>query len=292
MKSDILIELEVETMAEIMFKIFSKGLNLDLEHLPFNEFSLKVVPKKSFIESEKARIYKSRPDIFSKLSKAEAIKVLDKVTKDTCDQNIVKVKIVDKDIFVESKRLDFIMRADTYILNNNTNIQIDIENFDKENKWLSFLDISKGGDGKIEKIDDFTEDLSEYLKETRLDILSMLAYLQLPSSISNTKVDSKVVLNDKPKKKKSNKKNNKTYIYKKRYKVELDDIEKVIALDKDYIKRAYERKTAQWQAKGHWRTYSNGKKVWIKPTIKRSKTSAKENLSLATREYKISRADL
>lgn len=36
-------------------------------------------------------------------------------------------------------------------------------------------------------------------------------------------------------------------------------------------KRSYERKIENWTARGHWRTYKSGKKIWIEPQNRKAK---------------------
>lgn len=43
--------------------------------------------------------------------------------------------------------------------------------------------------------------------------------------------------------------------------------------------RKYERHTDKWGVLGHWRTYKNGKKVWIKPFEKGPKRKEKKENS-------------
>lgn len=48
-------------------------------------------------------------------------------------------------------------------------------------------------------------------------------------------------------------------------------------LNNNPIKRSYIRRTESWKVKGFWRTYKNGKKVWIKPSVRGEKDKKAES---------------
>lgn len=45
---------------------------------------------------------------------------------------------------------------------------------------------------------------------------------------------------------------------------------------KNEEKRSYERKIENWTARGHWRTYKSGKKIWIAPQNRKAKDAVSD----------------
>lgn len=108
-------------------------------------------------------------------------------------------------------------------------------------------------------------------------IVGVIEYLNAPSkAIVSRDVKEPVASNGK-KSKKSKNKNKKTYIYKRYYVV--DNIE-------TNSNRKYERHTESWTSRGHWRTYKNGKRVWIKEQVR-----GRGKNKVQTKEYKINKLD-
>ena len=117
-------------------------------------------------------------------------------------------------------------------------------------------------------------------------VVGTLIYLQIPNKINSIKKTSKLqVVSNKSKKKAKQQK--KTYLYKTTHHIDNIDIDNEIAKT-----RSYNRKNSEWVSRGHWRTFPSGRKIWVKESIKRSKTNITNATNNDTsKNYKITRID-
>jgi hypothetical protein len=198
--------------------------------------------------------------------------------------------------------VDFKIIANDSIINCETDVKCQIDEFNKFKS--SELYFSGHSPAEIEYMRLTQPEIFKHNEESLKDmeaniryisdiVLNILSYLNLPSTIENTKVKENAIIKHKKNKNGKKKKGtNKSYIYKKQYIIERHDIDKVITLDGDYIKKVYQRRVSEWGVRGHWRTYADGKKVWIKSHTKKSKTPVLEPTINKNKEYKITRVDL
>jgi hypothetical protein len=281
MKNNVVIELEQHTLMKIIDSFKDKKICLDLEHVPFNEYTIKYSYGKDFEKSEIKRLIREG------VSKERA-KILIKESLDiTFNTLSINVKIKGNKIIVDNHQMHMESEAHSNILDSDSTLNTYLI----KRKEVSELYLSSFTPLEFKDLGNLSEDEKSEITINNIQAIAVLAYLQLPSASSICNVDSKIVLNDKRKKNKKKGNNNKTYIYKKTYFINYENIDKVFELDKEHIRRNYQRKTSQWQVRGHWRTYANGKRIWIKPTTKRSRKCIENNVN-PVKEYKISRVDL
>lgn len=281
-KEDIVIE--ISEKAVDMLSNLSFEYELDLNHLSFNEFVIRNDFKadNSMFEAAKKDIMEKHRDIAYNFSEKEISSIIKSIMKDMTSGLNTHVKIIDKRLEIRSDSADFDLTFKDYIV---------------PTEWMN-SDICN-----IELVN-MSDNLTSIIKENveyqkpillvALQVIGLLIYLQLPNKIQSIEKTSRLEVVNKFNKKKS-KNSKKIYLYKTTYKINDKDI------DVDFAKynsdtRSYTRKVEEWATRGHWRTLKDGRKIWIKECIKKSKVQVnnpinnpKENVS---NNYKITKVDI
>lgn len=269
MKENITIELTKQSMQDL--RNLGGEAVIDLQHLPFKSFEFQLpiegYSKEEVFESlENSYLFKG----MGKAEKKEHIKsVLAMMDKDDI---FLKASINDKEVRVEDAGWYIKATANDWIVDTREDPKVCWKDLDLKGKSEKAQELVSSDEGFVESC----------VMNLRL-ALGIIAFLQSDKK-DDVRVETKTIVEEKKKKNKSkSKRNNKTYIYNKRYVFKDDDTKDLITHH-----RPYERKTEQWLSRGHWRHYKSGKKVWIAETVKKAKNTVSSPLK---KEYKITKVD-
>lgn len=272
-KEDIIIEMNEESISKISKLYYD--YELDLKHVAFKKFTIKSdLGKKDDVEKSLDNSIEKYKHILSGLSKKEIDRVIKSFKKEMISGMYISVQITDTTVKIRSQIADFDLIFKDYIVSPG-----ELPNNIFE---LQFVNMS---DMRALKINE-DEKLMLGIWTIITQVVGTLIYLQIPNKVNNTKKTSKLqVVGSKSKKKAKQQK--KTYLYKTTYHIDDMDIDNEIAKT-----RSYNRKTSEWVSRGHWRTLPNGRKIWVKESIKRSKTNITNATNNDTsKNYKITRVD-
>lgn len=261
--NDIVLEV-ANTQIEDDLISLGKKCDVDLYHLPFSKFTIKIYEdekcKKSMLNYlADTRLNKilnedKKIDAFQKIALKneiiENLKIELKKVNTNFGIRLIDVEIKDNIIFIDYNQL---FKA---------KISFNKMVFNSESRDLEML-----AEMSTEH-DDATEKQMQILgSNTIAFIFGLFAFM----SVTKTKIKptSKKINNIKKKttkNKKNNKKNNKKYIYNYRIDSNFLDTNEVInsnsnSNNKKDSKREYHLDS--WYRRGHWRTYKSGKRVWI-----------------------------
>ncbi|MBQ8998168.1 MAG: hypothetical protein IJ086_05695 [Clostridium sp.] len=272
-KENIVIEIGENIIQEI--SKLNYEYSLDLNYLSFNDF---VIHKDFKVDSSTiesiTRVSHQYRNLVPHLSNKEIDALIKTITKDMSSGINTHVKRVDKTLEIRSDSIDFDLTFNDYI--------VPAEWMLSENYSLELVNAS-------EKVSSLVKENVDYQKSillTALEVVGLLIYLQLPNEVKNIQKSSKLEVSSKSNKKKSNSKK-KIYLYKTTYRIIDVDLEKYCSNT-----RNYNRKIDEWAARGHWRTLKDGRKIWIKECIKRSKTPVNNPNGNTSYNYKITKADI
>ena len=278
-KEDIIIELGSNLVNELLSICFEH--QLDLEHLSFNSFLLKTVLENDENEtnSQIDLVVEQYRHLVKDLGDDFVNSIVEDIKKEMSSGVSISVQVEDKTIHVRSNVSDFDLTFNDYIVNPD---------------WMTTdsynLDLVNTSD-RLKGFIDNDDKAKEAIAMVMFQVLGVLIYLQLPSKEAEIKKTTNLQVQTKGNSKKgksSNKK--KTYIYKTTYRI--DDIK---VNQENSNNRTYKRKVEQWVARGHWRTLKDGRTIWIKESVRKSKLPiefVEANESDTSKHYKISRVDL
>lgn len=271
MKENVNITVEIDYDVFGTVTEFNRKNNIDkvdFNHLPFKNFNCMVITKLDDEDED--------PDVDFVLG----------MLKDVPSNKREKILKEYKQRLLETKeeRLDMSISIKDLILNIKCEGIAEIEIKFNENsvcmsqtidKNVSYLksriltptleELVKNSTKEKERYDDF-------LCSTVVNTLELLAYMSsdkkvdIPRERLFTKTSDNMTKSIS--KKKKGKKKSISLIRNINYTVLKED---VIRNTNEYSKREYNRQTDKWFTKGFWRTYKSGKKVWIKPCIKKSR---------------------
>ena len=279
-KEDIVIELSDKVMNNISKVCFN--YNLDLEHIPFSKFKIREVHEnidEYFEDSiiDKCREISENQGYLSKLGESKFNEII-KSVKDMVSAGIeTSVEIVGRTIHIDSEigKISLTFNEGVKNLNITKELCYTIEYSSNAKRFEQYVRESDEGRTQIAR--------------TMLSVIGVLTYLQIPNKSKEVLKTSRIDVENKkskPKKKKPSKQS-KTYIYKTTY--HINDIADNVDLEE---RRGYERKIEEWTARGHWRTLRDGRKIWIKESVRKSKIPVSNNAENVSKEYKITKVDL
>ncbi len=280
---DIVIEVEAAVDAGIEEELINLGAkcDADLEHLPFKEFQINIIPNKELekqIEQEliqeevdrRLAILPYSPSMTERTQIFNEVRSRIRAGKNRMNKLLTSIEI---EFTKEGLKLksEFCYSAELVINKKKFNMQ------DED------LDI------KIKDIELFREGSEEAALHELQDnvwlIFGILAFMQTTKEeVKSTRVKREPSVrssnNNKKKSSSKKKKSNKTYLYNKVYKLNKDTLTrattKVAAEEgiKD-SKRTYH--VASWYVRGHWRHYKNGKDIWIEAQFRHPQKEVKED---------------
>lgn len=278
-KEDIVIELTDEVMFELSKLCFD--YELDLAHLPFKTFKVKKVYKdvdKYFDENYNSNVLKKCRELAEEngsMSDASFNRIINNIKKSILSGVLTSVEIIDKTFYIQSEVGDVRLTFKDYVLPAN---------------WMYTDSYSVHYSNENTEVKEYlnnNDDGLEAILRSVLEVVGVLIYLQMPNKTREVQKRTNLQIEGKSNKKKSSSKK-KVYLYKTTYYIDGIDIE---CETKDT--RNYNRKTDQWISRGHWRTLRNGRKIWIKESVKKSKVPVvKTENSNTSKEYKITKVDL
>ena len=290
---DIVIEVEAALDAGIEDELIKLGekCDVDLDHVPFKEFKVNVVPTKELwkkmendlvTESVERRIATLPyvPDMLERTKIFNEVKEKLKAGKERENDALtsLEVEFTDYGLNLKSK------------YSYNAEILINKRKFNVLDKDLN-MDVGKVDLHELAVNGDRKEIVKEMEENISL-IFGILAFMQ------TTKEEVKFTrVKREPSNKSGNinktskkKKNNKTYLYNKVYKLNKDTLTRATskAAAEEGIKdskRTYH--VASWYVRGHWRHYKNGKDIWIEAQFRHPQKELKEDSK--QKIYKITR---
>lgn len=285
---DIIIEIEASVDVGVEDELIELGskCDVDIEHLPFKEFQVNIIPTKELekkiehdlIEEEMEK----RIALFPQITMTERIEMYDSIrskiskSKDKMNKLLTSIEIefLENIIKIQS---EYCYKAELIV------------NKKQFNMTDEDLDI------RIKNIELFRQEnedavLKELQDNTSL-IFGILAFMKVSKEIvKSTRVKREPVSkkSSSSNKKKSSKKK-KTYLYNKIYKLNKDSLSSATkkAAEAEGIaegKREYH--ISSWYQRGHWRNYKSGKKIWIEAQFKHPKNLKKEDTG---KTYKITK---
>lgn len=283
-KQEVRIELTPKTYMELQ-DLGCRAV-IDLEDIPFREFTLELPPAEGDITMEEVEAYYEKHlDTFGAICKTEKEKkeflkgIMSSMTSNK----------IDIDVTVEDNRIT-ISDGDTWTL------KLDIKSHKMDLSKVTRLDEvvdnieMYSSKYEIQKNFGVSQELTESLLSNMYVTLGTIAFIQ-SDKIDIVRTTSKIdIESNKKKGKKSSKKPVKTYIYKRRYVLDDESIFKTKEAKEDKTiegTRLYERKTQSWFSSGYWRTSKNGVIHWVSKSIKK----AKDTVSEVVREYKITKTE-
>lgn len=271
MKDNVNITVEIDYDVFSTVTEFNRKNNIDkvdFNHLPFKNFNCVIITR---IEDE------DELDVDFMLDKLKNVP--------SSKREIILKEYKKRALETKEERLDIAVTIKDLVLNIKCKdiTEIEIE-FNQENICISntaeestvclrsriliptLEELVKNSISEKKKYDDF-------LYTTVANVLQLLAYMgsdkkvDIPKERLFTKTSDNMT-KAKSKKKKGKKNNKVSLIRNINYSISKED---VIRNTTEYSKREYNRQTDKWFTKGFWRTYKSGKKVWIKPCIKKSR---------------------
>lgn len=285
---DIIIEIEASVDVGVEDELIELGskCDVDIEHLPFKEFQVNIIPTKELekkiehdlIEEEMEK----RIALFPQITMTERIEMYDSIrskiskSKDKMNKLLssIEIKFLENIIKIQSEycyKAELIVNKKQFnMTDEDLDIRIkNIELFRQENEDAVLKELQDNA-SLVFGILAFMKASKEIVKSTRVK----REPVSKKSSSSN--------------KKKSSKKK-KTYLYNKIYKLNKDSLSSATkkAAEAEGItegKREYH--ISSWYQRGHWRNYKSGKKIWIEAQFKHPKNLKKED---AGKTYKITK---
>lgn len=284
---DIILEIDFDIGNTIEIELIKLGgkCDVDLDHTPFKEFSVRLTPTKECYNDlikETAKRYAKRYINEHNLN-IDALKHLELINdfeKELKSKTIDFNREIDVEFNDKGMRLtQYDFHADILINKRKFNMLDDDLEFKIEIKYYENPDSSLFN-YSLEK---------EIFNNTRL-VFGICAFLQ--TSKVEVPYTKKVNLNNHHKKssKKKNKGNKKTYLYNKVYKINKNTLEDATSLASNIPSSERGKRTyhiSSWYQRGHWRTYKNGKSVWIEAQFKHPRNISKEDDTKKT--YKITK---
>lgn len=279
---DIVIEVEAAVDAGIEEELISLGAkcDADLEHLPFKEFQINIIPNKDLekqIEQEliqeevdrRLAILPYSPSMTERTQIFNEVRSRIRAGKNRMNKLLTSIEIEFTEEGLKLKS-EFCYTAELVINKKKFNMQ------DED------LDI------KIKDIELFREGSEEAALHELQDnvwlIFGILAFMQTTKEeVKSTRVKREPSIkksSNNNKKKTNKKKNNKTYIYNKVYKLNKNTLVGATrkAAEEEGIKdskRTYH--VASWYVRGHWRHYKNGNDIWIEAQFRHPQKDVKED---------------
>lgn len=257
---------EDDVKAIAAFNLKNNLTKLDLKHLPFNKFRLEYQPKEEEDKEQEYKRLRERARAIG-ISEDNIDKVIEKWNSETkvivsevlISRNIIEVKA--KSLFVAEMKFE---SSDACI----NDVFQDAKGFKYKVDSQQMKNIIESD--PLEK-----ESFIEFMLFNFADVLRILIYITSDKKINikaselyNVKCNIEKVQKRKKKNGKKAKGSNMTLI--KNYIYEMPMAKTLENMNK-HTPRQYERQTKEWFTKGHWRTYRNGKRVWIKPTVKKGR---------------------
>lgn len=282
---DIVLEIDfnAEHLVEKELVMLGNKCDVDLDHTPFKEFSIHLIPTKEHrneLIKEMAKRYankyvKDNNLQIDALKHLEVIKEFEKnINNSNTDDNFlseIDAEFTDKGLHLTQHDYDANILINKRKFNmSDSGLKFEIEVAYHENPDSSLFNYS------LEK---------EIYNNVRL-VFGICAFLQTSKvEVPHTK---KANFNTSNKNTKKKKRNKKTYLYNKIYKINENTLKDTLhspSVSSAKGKRQYH--LSSWYQRGHWRTYKNGKKVWIEAQFKhpRNISEKKEN----TKTYKITK---
>lgn len=267
--NNIIIELDNTTY--IKMQELSCNTVIDLQHLPFTNFTLKIKEFKNISDKQKEDVKEMIKETFKENYKNDIAfnsftqdkknykKFIEKVTKEYLNkETIIDVNISENKIF----KLD---HKDCLI---EGKLKYDFYDERLEDSW-EVIELRGKNDElncilQQEENDEFLNRFLSYIRVS-LGVFAHLQNLKRENKTAKTRVVRNLKNNKKSKK-------NKVYITNTVYYIDSKDIEIQDA------NRNYTRKTNSWFTRGHWRHYKNGHKVWISSIVKKAKNKIEEDI--------------
>lgn len=259
MSTDIKVISDFNTIKKIDDILISKGLvSLDLEHLPFYEFDYVTQVKTNDLDV--AGLRKSFTHVPEKIFN----EVIQKMQANSREEYTCNIKIDGKMITLNDGVIELVVELiDTRLVIDYCDGNISECIKDVEMNYIS-KSLIKSGSEQMEGITSTVEDVT---LRRFLEIISFLIYTQLPKEYKEIiSINPKKEVKSVPLKKKKHGKKV-AYISNIIYKPVINE-----ARFKEHLEaRSYTRHTESWYQRGFWRTYKSGKRVWVKPTVKKAK---------------------
>lgn len=277
---DIVIEVEAAVDVGIEDELIKLGTkcDVDMDHLPFREFQVNIVPNKELekqIENEliteevdkRVAMLPYPPSMTERTELFNEIKKRIRAGKNKMNKLLTSVEIefTENGMKLES---EYCYKAELVI----------------NKKKFNMLD--KDLDIKIKDIELFRSGSEEAAIHELQDnvnlIFGILAFMQTSKEeVKSTRVKREPSIkksNSSNKKKTNKKKSNKTYLYNKVYKLNKNTLVGATrkAAEEEGIKDKRTYHVASWYVRGHWRHYQNGKDIWIEAQFRHPKKEAKE----------------
>ncbi len=277
-KEDIIIELGSNLVDKLLSICFEH--QLDLEHLAFNDFVISTtLDDENDTNHQIDLVVEQYRHLVKDLDDEFVNSIVEDIKKEMSAGVSISVQVEDKTIHVRSNVSDFDLTFNDYIVNPDwmTTDSYNLDLVNTSDRLKGFID----NDDKAKKA----------IAMIIFQVLGVLIYLQLPNKETKIKKTTNLQVQTKGNNKKSKKSNKKKiYLYKTTYRI--NDIE---VNHKNSNNRTYKRKVEQWVTRGHWRTLQDGRTIWIKESVRKSKLpveNIEDNSSNTSKHYKISRVDL
>ena len=281
-KEDIIIEVNNDVLSKI--GTLSSKYELDLEHLSFKKFTINDVLEMHYKNIDVLKdIKENSRNIFPNISEEKINATVKSLLKEKNISIKTEVEVNDKEVNIKSDFIDLTLVFKDYIFKPSDSFEdalLEIRlNEEKGNRYQeTYKKCSNEYDNNLEMI----------TVQTIHRVLGILIYFQLPNKVNFIEKSSRLEVKGKTNKKKSKANSKKIYLYKTTYKIKDIDNE----LDEININtRTYNRKVNEWVARGHWRTLRDGRKIWIKQSIRKSKTPV-NNAEITSTNYKITSIDI
>lgn len=244
-----------ETQKEINNSNTTIANLIDLQYMPFTEFTLKVMHEITY-ELALAVVTEEMGDNVDIFTRTKCASDLAKAYNNSSES--INFKLTKDALYVNSKELTMkvFQKDGTIEFNTDAPVSCEVNILSKE---------------ILDEIDKLNGDLNKQAYVNKI-CLDQMALLQCVIAIFNKENKYNIVEKEtiKPikKKNKSSKKNkskNITYIKHKDITINkyIRDTNTISQGD-----RKYERHTESWFQRGHWRRYKSGKKIWIKECVK------------------------
>ena len=256
---DVILEVATPQIEKDLISL-GKKCDIDLNHIPFSNFTIKIFEDKNF-----------KKDIINKTIDIQLKRTIGDIELDPTKEaklreemaSLIEDKLLESDINLINRQIDIDIKDNTVL--------IDYKNISKFkfvfNKMVfnvdDELDVSLYILEKYKELSE--EEIYQFSSNAIFLIFGMITFMTMTKE--NIKPTKKIINNtnkNKKKNKKKNKSNKKKYIY--NYKIDYDFLNSnsIVRSNSNNIKgnkRAYHLDS--WYRRGHWRSYKSGKKVWI-----------------------------
>lgn len=282
----IAVDIEYETLEKITkFNKKNKINNTNFNYLPFKEFDIVLITK---LDEDDCKNLKGLMKNIEDLPKHKKEKILklykEKMIQVKEERLVLGISIKDT---VLNIKYEGVSEIEVKFKSESVDLSSDIN---KNTSYLKSAILNNTLEKLVKTSMEEKVKYENFLYSTVVHVLQVLAYMScdtkidIPKERLISKQSEKIIKSNKKKKSKGSK--NKVSIIKNiRYVIDKEEVNKNT---EEYIKRQYTRQTDMWFTKGFWRTYKSGKKVWVKPCVKKSrkKDTLKDN-DILEKKYKI-----